>query len=107
MIDRSDTHHYQPGYLFLPFGSYDEGDIVRPRDRFIPRGVHLDYGDVERVDPDANVVSLASGRTFPYDYLVIATGVEPRPDQTPGLLDGGEWCHSIHVAGLPKPHGCV
>jgi sulfide:quinone oxidoreductase len=28
-------------------------------------------------------------------YLVVATGVQPRPDQTPGL-HGGEWRRSIH-----------
>jgi predicted peroxiredoxin len=45
--------------------------------------------------PDSNEVLLADGRRLPYDYLVIATGVEPRPDQTPGLFDGGEWRKSI------------
>ena len=29
-----------------------------------------------------------------YDYLVIASGTEPRPDQTPGML-GSEWRRSI------------
>jgi sulfide:quinone oxidoreductase len=32
---------------------------------------------------------------MPYDYLVIATGVEPRPDQTPGMLDPALWRRSI------------
>ena len=32
---------------------------------------------------------------MPYDYLVIATGVEPRPDQTPGMLDPDLWRRSI------------
>jgi NADPH-dependent 2,4-dienoyl-CoA reductase/sulfur reductase-like enzyme len=40
-------------------------------------------------------VLLADGRRLPYDYLVIATGVAPRPDQTPGMLDGGQWRRSI------------
>src|SRR5690606_10725603 len=31
----------------------------------------------------------------PYDYLVIATGTTPRPDQTPGML-GDEWHRSIN-----------
>jgi sulfide:quinone oxidoreductase len=96
VIDRSEHHHYQPGYLFLPFGSYAADDVVRPRAQFIPSGVHLEYGEVDRVDADAGVVWLAGGRNFPYDYLVIATGVESRPDQTPGLLDGGDWRRGIH-----------
>ena len=50
---------------------------------------------VDRVAPESNSVLLADGRTLGYDYLVVATGVQPRPDQTPGLL-GGEWRRSIH-----------
>ena len=25
IVDQSDTHYYQPGYLFLPFGDYTPG----------------------------------------------------------------------------------
>ena len=39
---------------------------------------------------------LVDGRELSYEYLVIATGTEPRPDQTPGMLDGTEWRESIH-----------
>ena len=46
--------------------------------------------------PDDDSVVLTDGRSLPYDYLVIATGTSPRPDQTPGMLDGGQWRDSIH-----------
>ena len=36
------------------------------------------------------------GHRLPYDYLVVATGTAPRPDQTPGMLDGGLWRDTIH-----------
>jgi sulfide:quinone oxidoreductase len=95
VVDQSDRHFYQPGYLFVPFGGYSPEEIVKPRRRFIPDGVELVYGEVDRVAPDAGEVLLGDGRRLAYDYLVIATGVEPRPDQTPGMLDGGQWRHSI------------
>jgi sulfide:quinone oxidoreductase len=95
VVDASDRHFYQPGYLFLPFGMYRSDEIVKPRKRFIPGGVDLVCGEVGRVDPDAGEVLLTDGRRLPYDYLVIATGVAPRPDQTPGMLDGGHWRESI------------
>ncbi len=94
-VDESDRHFYQPGYLFIPFGGYTPDEVVKPRQRFIPDGVDLVYGEVDRVDPDGNEVLLTDGRRLPYDYLVIATGVQPRPDQTPGMLDGGQWRQSI------------
>ena len=95
VVDQSDRHFYQPGYLFVPFGVYSPEQIVKPRKRFIPGGVDLVYGEVERVEPDAGEVLLSDGRRLPYDYLVIATGVQPRPDQTPGMLDGGQWRERI------------
>lgn len=95
VVDQSDQHFYQPGYLFLPFGSYSPDDVVKPRQRFIPKGVELIRGEIDRVVADAGEVLLTDGRRLPYDYLVIATGVQPRPDQTPGMLDGGQWRESI------------
>jgi sulfide:quinone oxidoreductase len=95
VVDQSDRHFYQPGYLFVPFGTYTPDEIVKPRRQFVPDGVDLVYGEVDRVRADDGVVLLTNGRGLSYDYLVIATGVEPRPDQTPGMLDGGQWRKSI------------
>jgi sulfide:quinone oxidoreductase len=94
VVDRDDIHHYQPGYLFLPFGEYTPDQVTRSRHAFLPDGVEFVIGEVDRIEADADSVSLTDGRTLPYDYLVIATGVTPRPDQTPGML-GTEWRHSI------------
>jgi sulfide:quinone oxidoreductase len=95
VVDQSDRHFYQPGYLFIPFGTYTPDEVVKPRRQFIPAGVELVYGEVDRVRADDGVVLLTDGRSLRYDYLVIATGVEPRPDQTPGMLDGGQWRKSV------------
>jgi sulfide:quinone oxidoreductase len=95
VVDSSERHFYQPGYLFLPFGRYTPDQVVRPVRRYIPDGVYLVKGEVDRVDPDAGEVQLTDGHRMPYDYLVIATGVEPRPDQTPGMLDPALWRRSI------------
>jgi sulfide:quinone oxidoreductase len=94
VVDQDDEHHYQPGYLFIPFGTYDREDVVRSRHHFLGDGIDLLLGEVDRVEPEACVVHLVDGRTLPYDYLVIATGTTPRPDQTPGML-GPEWRRSI------------
>jgi sulfide:quinone oxidoreductase len=94
VVDRDDEHHYQPGYLFIPFGTYDRDDVVRARHHFVADGIRLVLGEIDRVEPEAGLVRLEDGRTLPYDYLVIATGTTPRPDQTPGML-GPEWRKSI------------
>lgn len=94
VVDRDDEHHYQPGYLFVPFGEHDRSDLVRSRHHFIHDGVELVLGEIDRVSAEGQVVHLSDGRALSYDYLVIATGTTPRPDQTPGML-GPEWRRSI------------
>ncbi|TQJ52280.1 FAD/NAD(P)-binding oxidoreductase [Phycicoccus sp. SLBN-51] len=94
VVDRDDNHLYQPGYLFLPFGTYTPGQVVRKRHTLIPDGVDLVLAEVDRVEADKNTVHLQDGRTLGYDYLVIATGTSPRPDQTPGML-GEQWRRSV------------
>lgn len=94
VVDRDDEHRYQPGYLFMPFGTYTPQQVVRKRHAFIPNGVTLVLAEVDRVDAAAQSVLLEDGRSLPYDYLVIATGTTPRPDQTPGML-GEQWRKSV------------
>jgi sulfide:quinone oxidoreductase len=96
VVEPSDVHHYQPGYLFLPFGTYTPEETVEPTDHFIPAGVTRVRAEVDRVDADANTVHLVDGQELPYDYLIIATGTSPRPDQTPGMDDEGVWRDSVH-----------
>lgn len=95
VVEPNDTHYYQPGYLFLPFGMYSPEQVVKPTRPLISDGVELICGEVDQVMTSDNRVLLSDGRSLPYDYLVIATGVTPRPDQTPGMLDGGQWRERI------------
>ena len=94
VVDQDDTHVYQPGLLLLPFGTTTAQELVKPRHRFIPDGVALVLGTIDGVDPEQRWVKLGDGSTIPYDFLVIATGVSPRPDQTPGMAGSG-WQESI------------
>jgi NADPH-dependent 2,4-dienoyl-CoA reductase/sulfur reductase-like enzyme len=41
VVEQSDLHHYQPGYLFLPFGTYGPSDVMKPTRAFVPEGVNL------------------------------------------------------------------
>jgi len=53
------------------------------------------FSDIELIEPDENRVRLVKGeRVIHYDYLVIATGAHLKPEETPGLVDGG-WYKNI------------
>jgi sulfide:quinone oxidoreductase len=94
VVDQDVGHHYQPGYLFVPFGTTTAAEIVKPIRKFLTDGVDLVLGEIDLVSPDENIVQLTDGTELSYDYLVIATGVSPRPDQTPGMT-GEEWRNSV------------
>ena len=96
IIDQSHDHHYQPGYLLMPFGVYTPDQLTKPARDFLPEDVAFVLAGIDRVDADANVVFLEDGREVPYDFLIIATGVSPRPDQTPGMTDPAVWRDSVH-----------
>ncbi len=88
ILDRNDVNINQGGFTFLPFGLYTPDDITRPRRMLIsPRvkAVFGEDGEVKRVDLKKKEVTVKSGKTYAYDYLVIATGCRADVDQIPGL----------------------
>jgi sulfide:quinone oxidoreductase len=89
IVDRDGQHHYQPGYLFVPFGIYSPRDIVKPRRDYLPRGIEVIFSGIDVIEPDENQVRLVGGRVLPYDFLIIATGAHPEPAQTDGLTGPG------------------
>jgi sulfide:quinone oxidoreductase len=95
MVDQDPVHYYQPGFLFIPFGGYRKEDVVKPKASFVPSGVELIMSAIAVIEPDLNQVRLANGRTLSYDFLVIATGADVHPEETPGLAEH-EWRKSIH-----------
>ena len=95
IVDQEPDHLYQPGFLFIPFGTYQPDEVVKPKRQFIPKGVNYVEAGVDLVDAERHRVLLEDGTVLVYDYLVIATGTHPRPDQTPGL-ESDEYGKTIH-----------
>jgi sulfide:quinone oxidoreductase len=95
VVDATPEHHYQPGYLFIPFGTYRPNQVVKKRARLLTDGVDLVIGEVDKVEPDTDEVLLTDGTRLGYDQLIIASGTHPRRDQTEGL-DSDEYGRTIH-----------
>jgi sulfide:quinone oxidoreductase len=97
IVDKFESHYYQPGFLFIPFGIYNASDVIKRKRDFIPSNVELVFSDISLIDPENNRVTLAKeNRVINYDYLVIATGTQINPSETEGLLDGGGWHENIY-----------
>ncbi len=89
VVDRDDSHVYQPGLLFVPFDLARVEEIVRPRRRQLHAGISFHESDVEAVVLDDDRVHLADGTVLPYDILVVATGARLQPEETEGLTGAG------------------
>ena len=86
IIDNDEMHHYQPGWLFIPFGIYTADDCMKPKREFIPPGVDFVLDDVVGVNPDKREVECKKSK-YSYDYLIIGTGCLPVPEEVEGLED--------------------
>ncbi len=95
IVDQDDVHYYQPGFLFIPFGTYEPEDVIKTKREFIPKGVSYIAGEIDKLDPAENKVMLTDGTELGYEYLIIATGTRPTPSETPGL-EGPEYGRTVH-----------
>ncbi len=94
IIDEREEHHYQPGYLFLPFDIYEPEDIIKTIEEFIPKDVTLLKQRIERIVPTANKIQLSNGNEIDYDVLIIATGAKIAPEEIEGMK-GEQWQKSV------------
>lgn len=87
IVDKDETHYYQPGFLFIPFEIYTRRDVIKPKRDFFPPGVEVIMSEIDRIEPDKNRVILSNNRVLPYDYLIIATGSKIDPTEIEGMKD--------------------
>jgi hypothetical protein len=84
----SDRDHFlfKPNTIYIPFGAAPEQwhlPLEKPM-----RRKHMTFiqAQVQAIDPECQTVQVA-GAPLAYDYLVVATGADMRPQETPGLQD--------------------
>ncbi len=53
IIDNDEIHHYQPGWLFIPFDVYSPEDCQKPKREFIPKGVKFVLDEVVGIDKES------------------------------------------------------
>jgi sulfide:quinone oxidoreductase len=98
MLGASDTHMYQPGLLYVPFGRIREAELFREQRKVLDRRVAFYVDPATNVDVDNNRVTTQSGKTYDYDYVVLATGSVIRPDNVPGMSEGAHWFYDLDGA---------
>jgi sulfide:quinone oxidoreductase len=91
LVSDRDYFLFKPNTIYIPFGLDPEKlkvGLERPTRR---KKIAFIKDRVREVDPDVKKVS-TEGRKLPYDFLVVATGADMRPEEVPGLK---EHAHTI------------
>jgi sulfide:quinone oxidoreductase len=94
IVDQYETHYYQPGFLFIPFGIYNKNDVIKPKRDFFPSSVNVILDSIDKIKPKENKVILGNKTVLNYDYLIVATGCKINPGETEGLAEEG-WHKNI------------
>jgi sulfide:quinone oxidoreductase len=76
LIDRRQAHLYQPGFTLIAAGLKPKEYAIGETRGFIPRNVTLVEESVAEFDPEGKKVVTDAGRAIPYDFLVLATGLQ-------------------------------
>ena len=93
-IGNTETHTYQPGWLYIPFDLSRPEDLKRPQRSLLDPSIGFVQDTIAKIDVKSQKLTSKEGKEYSYDILVIATGSVPRPDLTPGLAEAGHWFHT-------------
>jgi sulfide:quinone oxidoreductase len=87
IVEPSEVHTYQPALTLVGAGAYDLAKTQRLERSLIPYGVVWIKDAVAGFAPDSNTLTLTSGRTLTYDYLVVCPGLVLKLDAIKGLRE--------------------
>jgi len=76
LIDARKQHLYQPGLTLIAAGIKAEPYVISSTAEYLPKGVEWVEETVAAFDPEGNRVVTEKGRSFGYDFLVVATGLK-------------------------------
>lgn len=85
MIDRSDTHVFQPQYLYMAFSGAK--NIAKKERLLLDKRVSFIKDEISAIDLSANTATTSSGKSYKYDYIVIATGIIGNYSLIPGIAE--------------------
>ena len=76
IIDGRKAHYYQPGFTLVAAGIKPKDYVISTTREYVSKGSTLINEGVAEIDPEGKKVVTSSGQTVPYDFLIVATGLE-------------------------------
>ncbi|ETO23137.1 hypothetical protein RFI_14049 [Reticulomyxa filosa] len=97
VFEKSATHYYQPAFTMVSgglLGSKEEdvvrtstGLVHRPAASVFDEQINLVPDEITEFDPNQNKVMTSNGKSYTYDYLIVACGNKLRYDLVEGAVD--------------------
>ena len=96
VINANDFFQFVPSNPWLAVGWRTREAITLPIEPYLRKhGINFIAGWVERIDPQANRLTLKGGREVGYDYLVLTTGPKLAFEEVPGTGPVNGHTHSV------------
>src|SRR6056297_983272 len=85
IVDGRQEHWYQPGFTLVAAGLKPASYTLSATGDWLSDGVEWVAEHAAAIDPEAQVVTTASGSRLDYDYLIVATGLSLDWDAVEGF----------------------
>lgn len=76
LIEARKEHLYQPGFTLVAAGIKRDDYVLSTTAEYLPQGIEWLQTAASEIDPEARKVITADGKTVPYDFLIVATGLK-------------------------------
>lgn len=86
VLSASAEHVFQPALLYVAFTNANP-NISRDERKLLASSVRFEHDRVAKVDLRNRLISMESGASHGYDYVVLATGVKADVTEIPGLAE--------------------
>ncbi|CAD6196947.1 unnamed protein product [Caenorhabditis auriculariae] len=90
VIESQEKHYYQPGFTLVGGGLMKLEDTIRKEETLLHKNCTWIKDSAQKLLPEKNKVELRSGEEITYDFLVVATGIQPRFDLIKGCPEALE-----------------
>jgi len=87
LVDKRPDHVFMPAFLFVMVGDRQSNEVTRSLKLLERRNVKFIQSEVLGIDPARQEVRLQN-QSINYDYLIVALGMQTRPDLVPGFAEG-------------------
>ena len=86
-FDYKTYSYYTPGYDYVPYFLKTQEELERPTLQILNTRTHINFNEIEQINPEKNQVVTADSREYQYDYLILTTGLEPKYNSIKGYAE--------------------